>query len=102
MLSLAPVCASCKVEMRRIQNGVAVVEMYREPPVPYNGYYADLFVCPCCGTQVLSGFGHPRHFGGDVGEMSRFVAKVDKVFPVYETLEIKQKWVNEDGCTDIG
>ena len=33
-----------------------VVDMFSQPPKPYRITHADLFECPLCKTQIVSGF----------------------------------------------
>lgn len=57
---MAPVCVPCKVFMRPERNGTAFEEGRFEDgdtSVPYKLWIGDLFKCPDCGAQVISGFG---------------------------------------------
>jgi len=61
-----PVCAACQVEMHPERNGVGVLDMADYGPV--NLWDADLWECPKCRHQIVSGFGgNPiaRHYEGD-------------------------------------
>ena len=56
-----PVCAPCQVEMHPEKNGVGVLDMADYGPV--NLWDADLWECPKCGHQIVSGFGNnPLHY----------------------------------------
>ena len=50
-----PVCAACQVDMRPEKNGVGVLDMADWGPC--NLWDADLWECPKCGHQIVSGFG---------------------------------------------
>ena len=47
------ICVQCGLEMRIGQVGVAVIELYLNPPEPYTLTYADTRVCPNCGREVV-------------------------------------------------
>ena len=51
-----PICVKCRIEFRPVENGVTVVDMFSQPPKPYRMWQADLFECPICKTQIVSGF----------------------------------------------
>lgn len=54
------VCLDCKRFMRPAQQGVQALELdYHKEP--YILYHADLYECPGCRRQVLTGFGNPTH-----------------------------------------
>ena len=50
-----PVCAACQVEMYPERNGVGILDMADYGPVDL--WNADLWECPKCGHQIVSGFG---------------------------------------------
>lgn len=50
------VCKKCEIELRPETNGVKVVEMFQDPPQPYQIWDADLWKCPKCGLEVVLGF----------------------------------------------
>lgn len=47
------ICVQCGLEMRVGQVGVAVVQLYMDPPEPYTLTYADTRECPNCGREVV-------------------------------------------------
>jgi hypothetical protein len=47
------ICVQCGLEMQVGQVGVAVIELYMDPPEPYTLTYADTRVCPNCGREVV-------------------------------------------------
>lgn len=50
-----PVCVKCQVEMRCKESGVGCLDMANFGP--YKLWDSDLYECPKCGYQVLTGFG---------------------------------------------
>ena len=52
---LLNVCAECLIEMRPKKNSVYVVEMASFGPAAI--WSADLWACPVCGHETLTGFG---------------------------------------------
>ncbi len=51
-----PLCWHCGLEMRPEKNGVAVIEMASFGPAAI--WAADLWKCPECGIEVVSGLGN--------------------------------------------
>lgn len=51
-----PICVKCQTEFRVSRNGIAVIDMAWQPPKPCAVWHADLFECPICKTQIVSGF----------------------------------------------
>jgi len=47
------ICIQCGLEMKVGQVGVAVVELYLDPPEPYTITYADTRECPKCRREVV-------------------------------------------------
>ena len=63
-----PICVRCQTEFRNIKSGIAVIEMFSQPPEPYQIWLADLFECPTCKTRIVSGFAQEpltHHFERD-------------------------------------
>jgi len=56
-----PVCAKCECEMRPERNGVGLLDMFNpsdKPDLqPYQLWDADLYKCPKCGCEIVTGFG---------------------------------------------
>lgn len=50
---LAPICVKCGIDFELSEAGVFLVEMADSDP--YKVYFADLFKCKSCGTEVISG-----------------------------------------------
>lgn len=51
-----PICIKCRIEFRPLENGITVIDMFSQPPKPYRVTHADLFECPICKKQIVSGF----------------------------------------------
>jgi len=49
-------CVKCQVEFRPEKNGVYVKEMMHHDQDVYKIWDTDLWQCPCCNFQVVSGF----------------------------------------------
>lgn len=72
-MSAALACVKCAKFLRRKKNGVVVEEgrpLDHDSQTwgPYKLWMADLFVCPGCGTEVVSGFAQQNfaeHFEPD-------------------------------------
>jgi hypothetical protein len=50
------VCCTCKTELRIKRNDVYCVDMFQNPPQPYQVFAADAWECPGCGAVILGGF----------------------------------------------
>jgi hypothetical protein len=73
-----PVCAKCECEFIPKQNDVRVVEYFLDPPQPYKLWCADLWACPKCGFEIVTGFGnnaYAEHFQEGFTEMLEDVNK---------------------------
>jgi len=52
------VCVKCQRRYRRMKCGINVVETFGEnSDEPYKLWKADLWRCPGCGTEIVTGFG---------------------------------------------
>lgn len=51
-----PVCVACQCEMHPEKNDVGVLSFAGDEP--YQLWSADLWRCPGCSVQIISGFGH--------------------------------------------
>lgn len=49
-------CARCQRDLIPEQNGVWLVEMMKNGD-PYKLWKADLWKCPICGVEIVSGYG---------------------------------------------
>lgn len=50
-----PICGKCQVSMNRKRNGVKVKYSTTE------AQHGDLFECPNCGYEIITGFGMKFH-----------------------------------------
>ena len=73
-----PVCVSCQVELRPKKNSVLACSRTKFGPTAI--WYADLWKCVRCGSEVIMGFGilpvvyhHERDF-------NKYLKKVDYYF----------------------
>jgi len=55
------VCVKCGKSMRPKENGIRAVEMADFGP--YKIWMADLWKCPSCGIEIISGFGNKPEAG---------------------------------------
>jgi len=53
-----PVCVPCGREFKVIKNGTVAQENIGPNGEPYKIWSADLWECPVCHSQILSGFGN--------------------------------------------
>jgi len=69
------VCVKCQIKLKIKRNGVHVVETFGvDSDEPYKLWRADLWECPDCGAQVVSGFGasnYAEHYEADFAEQLR-------------------------------
>ena len=59
------ICVKCEVEFKPFENGVIVAEMFQNNTALYRLWSADLWQCPKCGYQIVSGYGnhaYAEHF----------------------------------------
>lgn len=54
-MSHRPVCVKCQVEMRPEKSGVGLLDMASYGP--YKLWESDLYKCPKCGCEIITGFG---------------------------------------------
>ena len=65
------ICRKCEVEFKVIKNGVIVVEHFNTPPEPYKLWEADLYKCPKCNAEIVTGLAQEpflEHFQGNIGK----------------------------------
>lgn len=79
-----PVCVKCQCELRPKENGVGLLDMFRPSdetePQPYQIWDADLWSCPKCGYELITGFGQgpiAQHWE-EGGVLERTIANYDK------------------------
>ena len=72
-------CVACGVVMRVKQNSVTVEELMSDDE-PYKLWDADLFECPVCGVEVITGFGRlpiAEHY------QPRYAEQRERLAPLY-------------------
>jgi hypothetical protein len=70
-----PICVKCQVSLKCIKTGVDVEAMAAD--MPYQIWSGDLFECPSCHVEIVSGFGQQpvaEHFQKE--RYSKFVSGV--------------------------
>lgn len=85
-----PVCVKCSFEMRPVKIGMYVVETFLSPPEPYRISSADMYRCPECGCEVLTGYstGAKVHHEEGFGELfQKATANLSNFVVVYERKE---------------
>ncbi len=87
------VCAKCQVELRCEKSGIAVVEMARAcgtPEGPYQIWHADLYKCPVCGAEIVTGFANEplaQHWEDHFYEVLEAEKQYNRVIYSYEKKE---------------
>lgn len=99
------VCGKCHIGMVMQKSGIRVIEMFSQPPEPYQIWRGDLFCCPVCGATVVTGFGaqpEAMHFQGsefahvlDVAQRDADTAKI------FEHMGDSPEWKRRRGHDDI-
>jgi hypothetical protein len=105
-----PVCVKCGKDMKIVQTGSEMVEMFGDPVRPYRITSADRWKCRVCEVEVLAGFGdkaHTEHF-----HTTKMLEKVkglidgdekDKLVVVFESVRGQEYGVSQDvGRTILG
>lgn len=49
-------CVKCQCDLAPEKNAVWLVVLAHNPPVPYAIWAADLWKCPGCGVEIVSGY----------------------------------------------
>ena len=81
------VCKKCEVELQPKQNDVRVIEYFMDPPEPYKLWCADLWACPKCGYEIVTGFGYQaytEHFRKDFEKRLELAKQNDLVINCFE------------------
>lgn len=88
-----PICAKCETEMRPERNGMVTVTHSQNPPQPYEIYMGDLWKCPVCGVEIVTGFPmHPIATKASPAVMEALIkegAEGDRLQNVYERYDGK-------------
>lgn len=75
------VVCGCSRIMRVKKNGITVEET-TESGEPYRLWSADLWACPNCGIEVISGFGRHPVAEGYEGRYTAVRAQLDQQHPI--------------------
>ena len=84
-----PICVNCNLELRVKKNSVGVETMTTDGPCQY--FHADLWECPECGLQIISGFGAKpivEHYQPNYAE---YIAAEKQLTPVFRAWFSKQE-----------
>lgn len=77
-------CVNCQTYLYAKQNGVLVLETMDDCVSPYKIWRADLFACPDCGYELISGFAQEpisEHFMPDFQQLLGHVTHTIKGCP---------------------
>jgi hypothetical protein len=50
------VCVKCEIELKIEKNGAIVVEMFMNNTEIYKLWESDIWKCPSCGFEIVTGF----------------------------------------------
>jgi len=76
---------------------VLFLDMAYDPPIPMNSANADLFECPNCGTQVVTGFGtfsHDSHVATAKEIAARVINK--QLYRSFENERMRRKYYGQE------
>lgn len=95
------VCGRCDAFMRVALNGVRVREM-KENGRPYRVWAADLWRCPICGWELVTGFGNGplAHYGTEAYQP--YIDAAGKRGELVTAYHIKQPRKEERDEEDMG
>lgn len=79
-------CAKCEMDLRPEKNGVWLIELFQRDTKPYAIWHADLWKCPMCGVEIISGYGQSPTFHHDEENFQRLleIAKSEMFYYNYE------------------
>ena len=66
-MSLQPICVLCRCTMKCTKNEILVKDRPAEG-YPSTYWSGDIFACPQCGQEIITGFGMPMPFPEGVPE----------------------------------
>ena len=94
-MSIGPgyACVGCKTYFRPRKNGVYVLETMEDYGTPYKIWMADLYECPDCGNQLITGYGaNPvsEHFHAAFEEWLEYVTYTIEGCPKILPHELKE------------
>ena len=77
------VCVNCKRMLKIKKNGIIVAEHLKNGEL-YKVWSADLFECPNCGFELISGFGNQPNYHHFDKKAEEEIAKAKKLSTYYE------------------
>ena len=80
-------CVKCQKELRPKKNDVAFVETSGPERSPYKIWLADLWACPVCGVEIVSGFGCAAIHGNWEEDFEQSLHREQKRGPVFYSHE---------------
>ena len=87
-MAVCHACANCQTFFRPRKNSITVLETYDDGERPYKVWQADLWECPDCGTQLITGYGsraiseqHEDDFDYYVGKVTHTIKGCPKALP---------------------
>jgi hypothetical protein len=82
-------CAKCEVDFRPEKNGVRLIELFQNDKEPYAIWNADLWKCPICGVEIISGYSqHPIYHHEENFQRLLGIAKQGQFYYNYERKEL--------------
>ena len=87
------ICVRCQRDLIPRKNGVLFIDMAYDPPIPMASASADLFQCPSCGMQIVTGFSTFEHDSKN-SHVKILTAEIrsQPVFRSFENNVMKEKW----------
>lgn len=89
---ISPICVKCNRAMTREECGVLVAELYMDDREIYKLWYADLFRCRICRTEIVHDFAEKPFWNcheKDRDQQKNLAIKTAKVKEQY--FEIKER-----------
>lgn len=82
-------CAKCEVDLKPEKNGVWLIELFQNDTEPYAIWHADLWKCPICRVEIISGYGkNPTYHHEEKFSEWLEVAKQNQFYYNYERKEL--------------
>ena len=72
------VCVKCEVEIRLETNRVVVAEMFQNNTQVCKLWRADLWKCPICNTEIITGFNSYPFMEHDKGNITETISKIEE------------------------
>ena len=94
-----PICVKCERTMIPVQNGCYAILMAYEPPKIYEVYHTDMYRCPVCMAEVLTGMAQDPvlvHYREDFDEAIKELLSRPREEYVYVFENDRQKALRRD------